>query len=361
MSKSRIVRPLVCVALAVGAVGCASDKSVISQAADSHRTLEPQVIEDKQLADYVQKVGERVVASAKQVIDEDAPLIDDKEDLKARVYKQDPSWMFAEGGVKFHLVNSKTLNAFTTGGTHVYLYSELFRETRDEDEFAAVVAHEFSHIVARHVAKGMNRQYGILGVAAAAGVGGYALGGDNKAELATAAAGGAMVAGQFVGMGFTRGDEGEADLFGFNFYCNGGWDPDQFGGFFQTLIDKGLDQKTDLTSDHPLLKDRVAKAKARADEWKKDHPNWESIRKPDIADAATFKQLQQRAASIPPPPQTKATQAASLMFNSFPSCVATTPQPQQTAARKELAQIVESNQTTGDARPAKHKKKSTDE
>ena len=282
-----VVRSVALASLSL-AVGCVKDSSVISQAADSHKTLEPAIITDPQLADYMQKLGDRVVASARESIQEGYE--------KDRVYKQDPSWMFTD--VKFHLVNSKTLNAFTTGGDHVYLYSELFRTTKNEDEFAAVVSHEFSHIVARHVANGMQRQYAILGGAAAAAVGGYALGGDSKTEVAAAAGGGALVAGQFLGMGFTRGDEAEADKFGFHFYCNAGWDPDQFGNFFQTLADKGLDSSSALTSDHPLLKDRVATAKKAAEEWKSDHPNWQSIRVPEIASASQFKALQDRAASI---------------------------------------------------------------
>lgn len=339
-----VVRSIALMTLGFGAVGCVKDSSVIAQAADSHKTLEPAIIEDPELAGYMQKLGDRVVNAARESIQEGYE--------KDRVYKQDPSWMFSD--VKFHLVNSKTLNAFTTGGDHVYLYSELFRTTKNEDEFAAVVAHEFAHIVGRHVANGMQRQYTILGGAAAAAVGGYALGGDSKMEVAAAAGGGALVAGQFLGMGFTRGDESEADKFGFHFYCNAGWDPDQFGGFFQTLVDKGMDSSSAITSDHPLLKDRVVAAKKWAEEWKADHPNWQSIRQPEIANAAQFKRLQDRAAQVGAKmPNDKALEAAQLMFNAFPSCVAVTDQPQQTAARKELGEKVQEAETA----PAPKKKK----
>jgi predicted Zn-dependent protease len=248
--------------------------------------------------------------------------------------------MFDE--VQFHLVNSETLNAFTTGGTHVYLYSQLFETTKNEDEFAAVVSHEFAHIVARHVAKGTNRQYGVMGLAAAAAVGGYALGGDNKMETAAAAGGAGLVAGQFIGMGFTRGDESEADKFGFQFYANAGWNPDQFGGFFQTLIDKGLDSSSALTSDHPLLKDRVVNAKKWSADWKQKYPNWQQNLQAPIADASQFAKYQQRAIAVgKKTPNDKSLAAAKLMLNAFPSCVAPTDQPQQTKAREALGAKVE--------------------
>jgi predicted Zn-dependent protease len=314
------------------AVGCATDKSIIAQAASTHKELEPAVMTDPELSRYVQQVGDRVVLSARELVQNGYK--------KDRIYKEDPSWMFDE--VQFHLVNSETLNAFTTGGTHVYLYSQLFETTKNEDEFAAVVSHEFAHIVARHVAKGTDRQYASLGFAAAAAVGGYALGGDNKMETAAAAGGLGLAGAQFLGMGFTRKDEHEADKFGFQFYANAGWDPDRFGGFFQTLVDKGLDSSSAITSDHPLLKDRVVDAKEWSAEWKEKHPNWQQILQAPIADQATFTKYQQRAIAVgKKSPNDKSLAAAKLMLNAFPSCVAPTDQPQQTKAREALGAKVE--------------------
>ena len=314
------------------AVGCVTDRSIIAQAADTHKQLEPAVMTDSQLAGYVQAVGDRVVKNARELVQNGYE--------KDRIYAQDPTWMFDD--VKFHMVNSDTLNAFTTGGTHIYLYSELFETTKNEDEFAAVVAHEFAHIVARHVAKGTNRQYATMGFAAAAAAGGYALGGDNKMETAAAAGGAGLIAGQFIGMGFTRKDETEADRMGFQFYATAGWDPDKFGGFFQTLIDKGLDSSSALASDHPLLKDRVAEAKKWSAEWKEEHPNWKKNLQPPIADASTFAKYQARAVAIgKKTPSDKTLAAAKLMLNAFPSCVAPTDQPQQTQAREALGAKVE--------------------
>src|SRR3954466_1871221 len=131
--------------------------------------------------------------------------------------------------MKFHFVNSKTLNAFTTGGEHMYIYTQLFETARTEDELAAVMAHEYGHVYARHVAKGMNRQYTALAAAAALGGAGYLAGGKARApDCPALGAGGGAALGIFLNMGFPRQDEAEADKLGFDFYTHAGWDPQQF-------------------------------------------------------------------------------------------------------------------------------------
>src|SRR4051794_36470831 len=92
------------------AVGCATDKQVISKAADVHAGLEPAVLEDRELSAYFQQIGDRIVETAQDL---------DREHFGPSSHNEneDSSWMFKD--MQFHLVNSKTLNAFTTGGKHM--------------------------------------------------------------------------------------------------------------------------------------------------------------------------------------------------------------------------------------------------
>src|SRR3954471_11630169 len=84
--------------------GCASDKAVIDQADQVHGSLQPAVIEDPQLAAYLQQVGNRILSTAKEL---------DEEHYGPKSHKSENSgWMFSKD-MKFHFVNSKTLNAFT--------------------------------------------------------------------------------------------------------------------------------------------------------------------------------------------------------------------------------------------------------
>lgn len=315
----------VLLAVGVTGIGCASDKAVISQANQAHSGLEPAVVEDPVLTEYIQQVGDRIIESARE--------------LSRQGYgphgKEDNAWMFSKD-MRFHFVNSQTVNAFTTGGEHMYIYTALFQQAKSEDELAAVMAHEFAHIYARHVHKGMNRQYAILGAAAAAGVAGYAAGGDEKGtEYAGMGAGAAMLAGQFVGMGFGRKDENEADKLGFAFYTRAGWDPSKFDDFFQQMIDKGQAQGPEMLSGHPSLSNRVEAAKERAAALPADASEW---RQPPVASPARFQELQARSVRVGKSMPSDATlEGAQELLAALPrSCLTPAVQPDQQKAEQRV-------------------------
>jgi predicted Zn-dependent protease len=319
--------------------GCAvSDRQVISQASDVHKGIEPAVIDDPELARYFQQIGDRIIEQAEQMSAEGVgPGRHQRDD--------DTSWMYQ--GMRFNLVNSKTINAFTTGGKHMYMYNELFQICNSEDELAAVMAHEYAHVYCRHVAKGMERRNMILAGTAGAGLAGAAVGyGQDEAQGAltygASAAGAALLAGQFIGMGFTRDDENEADKYGFRFYCRAGWDPNRFSGFFQTLIDKGYDKTPEIASDHPKLNSRVQATRERIGQLPPEARNW---RRPPIADAARFKQLQQRAQRLGKSmPNDQSLEQAQLMLAAFPNCVTPDDQPEQKRAQTLIAREMRKQQ-----------------
>src|SRR5262245_47308983 len=131
--NSALVMVLLCSAM----TGCASDRSVISQANQEHNALKPAVMNDEELSTYLQSIGDRIIVAATEV---------DGQHFRPKAHREeDNAWMFGQG-MKFHFVNSKTLNAFTTGGEHMYIYNELFQKCRSEDELAAVMAHEYAHV-----------------------------------------------------------------------------------------------------------------------------------------------------------------------------------------------------------------------
>src|SRR6476620_911772 len=117
-------------------------------------------------------IGARIVQAA-QDFNKDPAKKDDKHN------KEDNSWLY-QGTIQFHLVNSKVLNAFTTGGQHVYIYNELFQQTKSEDELAAVMSHEFAHIYCRHVARGESRAFYANGLTGAASLAAAATGGKSQ-------------------------------------------------------------------------------------------------------------------------------------------------------------------------------------
>lgn len=343
-------RSLVSVALlgliGLAAGGCTSDKAVMAQATSFNTDLSPAVMNDAQLNQYLQSVGDRIITTAHE--------LDQQSYGPESHFKEDSAWMFSQN-MKFHLVNSKTLNAFTTGGEHMYIYNELFQQCKSEEELAAVMAHEYGHVYARHVQKGMDRQLGIAGATSGVGVVGSLIGGDKYNQQYGAAATGLVgTAANFIGMGFTRKDESEADQLGFNFYTRAGWDPNQFGAFFQHMIDLGLDTGSEYLSDHPSLKSRVENAKKWAAELPPSAKSWQ---KPPVADAQQFKALQARAKQVGakmPTDETIAT--AQKILQAMPrSCLTPTIPPDQTKARQDLVQMTKQKQEAAAAK-AKAKK-----
>jgi predicted Zn-dependent protease len=309
--------------------GCATDRQVIQQAEDEHAQLKPAVMEDPELLKYLQSMGDRIVAAAKEL---DAEHYGPSSHFES---KESNDWMFSKE--EFHLVNSKTLNAFTTGGEHMYIYSQLMQQCKSEDELAAVMAHEYGHVYARHVHKGMNRQMAGAGAGVAGAAIGYGVGGkEHRAEGAEVGGGLALAANQFLQLGFTRGDEAQADELGFAFYTRAGWDPAHFGDFFQQMIDMGLDTTPELASDHPTLKSRVDEAKKRVAALPPDAKN---RRKPPIADTSKFAALKQRAAEVAKKtPSDEQLKTAQTLLAAVPSCLLPVDQPEQKAAQEKLRQ-----------------------
>src|SRR4051812_46831241 len=327
--KHNLPRPVVLVLLlALSAFlplagGCATDKAVISQANQFHQGLEPAVIKDPTLSKYIQSVGDRIIASAREL---------DKQGFGPKSHtKENSSWMF--NGMQFHFVNSPTLNAFTTGGNHMYIYTGLYVNCDTEDELAAVMSHEFAHVYARHVQKGMNRQMMTMVGAAGIGAAGYAAGGKaHGAQYGTTAMSLAAAAGQYFGMSYTRADEDEADKLGFQFYAHAGWDPNRFGDFFKKMIAKGYDKTPETMSDHPSLANRVKAAQERAAQLPPEASSW---RRPPVADVQQFRQYAQRAQDVGKNmPTSESLASAQQLLQALPrSCL--TPRDQDPSLRDQ--------------------------
>lgn len=145
--------------------------------------------------------------------------------------------------------------------------------------------------------------------------------------------------GTFIGMGFTREDESQADQLGFTFYTHAGWDPARFADFFKFMIAQGFDTTPALLSDHPTLASRVEAIGKWVKELPPEAAQW---RKPPVASPEQFRQLQQRAAQLAKTtPDDSGLQQAQALLNAFPSCVAAVETPKQKEARAVMRQELE--------------------
>src|SRR3954468_7217827 len=126
---SALLLPLALFALNGCATGPVPAAEFVQQAEQLHRgALASTVTRNTDLNDYFTEVGRRVVQGAA--------------DASGGRFR-DPTF----ANMQFHLVGSATPNAFTTGGSHIYVYDGLFQLCESEEELAAVMAHEFAHAV----------------------------------------------------------------------------------------------------------------------------------------------------------------------------------------------------------------------
>lgn len=150
----------------------------------------------------------------------------------------------------FEIVNDPNVNAFSIPGGHVYINSGLIAQADKVDELTAVVAHEVSHVVARHVIKQVETQQEI------GAIGSIILGQNPnglQSLLAQVVAGGAMAR-------FSRADEKQADDLGLQYMTAAGYDPHGMLEFFQKLLSLergGNSTVTRFFADHPGTQDRI--------------------------------------------------------------------------------------------------------
>jgi beta-barrel assembly-enhancing protease len=185
------------------------------------------MVEDPVINDYVDRIGQNIVKHS-------------------------------DAKVPFHIkvVDTDEVNAFAFPGGYFYVNKGLLLAARNEAELAGVMAHEISHVTARHATARMSKgQYLQFAAIPALFVGGYwaqmgiqnALGLGINLEL----------------MGITRESEREADQLGIQYLWNAGYDPNAFVSFFEKMQEDEKSKPGRLTGwfrTHPSTTDRIVAA-----------------------------------------------------------------------------------------------------
>ncbi len=157
----------------------------------------------------------------------------------------------------FTVIESDQINAFAAPGGYIYFYTGLLKEMDSESEMAAVVAHEISHVVARH---GIKRLQATLGVAMAYEL---TLGGEDSEIIHTAVNLGLGL----LSAGYSRSNEREADDYGLTYLVRAGYDPSGMEGMLEKLAALGGRSSSSvfekLASTHPETIERIRNTRAQ--------------------------------------------------------------------------------------------------
>jgi len=190
------------------------------------------LIKDEALADYVEGVGNRLVAVAP------------------------PEFNHPEYKYSFTLVDQKAINAFALPGGPMFLNRGMIEAADSEAGMAGVMAHELAHVLLRHGTANVTKaQNPWLQLGNAAGViAGAIVGGG---------AGQAIATGTQFGLGtvllkYSREYEKQADLLGAQLMARSGYDPRQLARMFEKIAAESTGGAPEWMSSHPNPGNRTA-------------------------------------------------------------------------------------------------------
>jgi Zn-dependent protease with chaperone function len=158
------------------------------------------------------------------------------------------------------VIDSDEVNAFALPGGFFYVNKGLILAADTEAQLAGVMAHEISHVIARHAVRNQTKaemmQYGALA--------GIIFGGPILGNILYNTSGLGMMV---TYMKFSRNAEAEADKLGVQYLYAAGYDPNALATMFEKL--EGLNKKkpgaiSKLFMDHPAPADRRAASLALA-------------------------------------------------------------------------------------------------
>lgn len=205
-------------------LGKEMDKQIKNDPKDFHMLDGHQDIKD-----YVSSIGDYIINTSPKIIKKD-------------IYPYN-----------FQVINDTIINAFSTPGGYVYVYTGLMKFIDNEATLAGILGHEVAHAERRHVTQRLTAYYGTSILLS------FILGG-NPSFLAE------IAANLFVGLAFlknSRDDEAEADYYSIQYLKSTKYYPGAITFFFDKIKEeqkkKGetpgdLDR---LLADHPLPNDRI--------------------------------------------------------------------------------------------------------
>jgi len=164
----------------------------------------------------------------------------------------------SDAKLPFHVkvVDTDEVNAFAFPGGFFYVNKGLILEAENESELIGVIAHEISHIIARHATTRMSKgQYLQIAAIPALIFGGY------WAQMALQNGLGLAINLELLGV--TRESEREADQLGIQYAWNTGYDPNSFVTFFEKLQAQEKEKPGRLAGwfrTHPSTEDRIIAA-----------------------------------------------------------------------------------------------------
>src|SRR5579885_533236 len=191
---------------------------------------EAKLVDDPILIEYVNRVGQNLVRNS------------------------DARFAF-----QFQVIDDDSPNAFALPGGFVFVHTGLIKIADEEDEFAAAMAHEITHVAARHMARRATKAQ----IASVLNLPLIVLLGGGWTGFAGQQAMGVALPTMF--MKFSRADESEADYLGVQYLYAAGYDPAGAISIIEKLesMRRANPSFVDrMLSTHPLDADRIKRTES---------------------------------------------------------------------------------------------------
>ena len=165
-------------------------------------------------------------------------------------------------------------NAFALPGGKVGVNTGIFTVAKNQDQLAAVLAHEIGHVVEHHHDERITRQMGasvlVQGIGALVGAK-YGQGGADMASQGS----GLLAQTGFLLPG-SRTQETEADVVGQRLMANAGFNPEQAVNLWENMMAASGGRQPEWLSTHPDPQSRIQELRSRASSLL---PTYEQARK----------------------------------------------------------------------------------
>jgi predicted Zn-dependent protease len=155
----------------------------------------------------------------------------------------------------FSVIDTPVVNAFACPGGFIYVYTGLLKTMDNEAQLAAVLAHEISHVVARH---GVKRLQQVLGLQILLSI---ALG--ESSELTQQAVGTGIAV---LIQGYSRDNEFESDEYGTLYMQKAGYNPEGMVELLGKLLEMSQHEPgffEEIMATHPPTSNRIQRVKSQ--------------------------------------------------------------------------------------------------
>lgn len=190
------------------------------------------ILQDKSLTEYVNLVGQTVA-----------------------IHSDDP---VTYGGYHFAILDTEEINAYACPGGIILITKGMIDQTQNEDELAAVLAHEVAHIIHRDGVSAIqkSRLTGVATLIATEAAKSYTPG--EISQLVSLFEGSVDDVLQTVVVnGYARSQEYEADESALNYLSRAGYDPLALEVLLERLMNTSRESGGGIMKTHPPTKDRA--------------------------------------------------------------------------------------------------------